>query len=63
LVPEEQSTVLIGLTAQMATDPDDIAVLAAEADGDVVSAAWLVFRPGTDFASLRGGATQPGTSP
>jgi GNAT superfamily N-acetyltransferase len=105
-VPEEQSTVLIGLTAEIAASPvvpegvvlravtadadmrriagmesaawgrelpgladdligriaaapDDIAVLAAEADGDVVSAAWLVFRPGTDFASLWGGTTLP----
>ena len=105
-VPEEQSTVLIGLTAEIAASPvvpegvvlravtadadmrriaemesatwgreltgladdligriaaapDDIAVLAAEAGGDVVSAAWLVFRPGTDFASLWGGTTLP----
>ena len=47
------------LTGRIAATPDDIAVLAAEADGDVVSAAWLVFRPGTDFASLWGGSTLP----
>jgi hypothetical protein len=29
----------------------------AEADGQVVSAGWLVFRPGTDFAGLWGGST------
>ncbi len=108
-VPEEQQTVLIGLTAELATSPalpddvvlrwvtadadmrriaamesavwgkdwswlgenliglvaaapDDIAVLAAEAGGEVVSAAWLVFfRPGGDgFARLLGGSTLPG---
>jgi GNAT superfamily N-acetyltransferase len=47
------------LAGRIAAAPDDIAVLAAEADGDVVSAAWLVFRPGTDFASLWGGTTLP----
>ena len=47
------------LIGRIAAAPDDIAVLAAEADGDVVSAAWLVFRPGTDFASLSGGTTLP----
>jgi len=105
-VPEEQETVLIGLSAQLAATPvlpagvrlrpvtadadmhriaamesavwgqdwswlgadligriaaapGDIAVLAAEAGGEVVSAAWLVFRPGTDFAGLWGGSTLP----
>ena len=95
-VPEEQETVLIGLTAELAATPvlpagvrlrpvtadadmhriaamesavwgqdwswlgadligriaaapGDIAVLAAEAGGEVVSAAWLVFRPGTEL--------------
>jgi len=107
-VPEEQETVLVGLTAEMATapalpdgvvlrwvtadadmrriaamesavwgqdwswlgenligriaaTPDDIAVLAAEAGGEVVSAAWLVFiQPGADsFGRLLGGSTLP----
>jgi GNAT superfamily N-acetyltransferase len=108
-VPEEQETVLIGLTRDMATEPvvpdgiairqvtsdhdlrriaamesvvweqdwswlgddliarvgaapDQIAVLVAEAagdgnDGQVVSAAWLVYRPGSEFAGLWGGST------
>jgi len=103
-VPEERETVLIGLTAEMATEPvvpdgvvirrvttdagmrriaamesavweqdwtwlgedligrvaaapSEIAVFAAEAGGEVVSAAWLVFRAGTDFAGLWGGST------
>jgi ribosomal protein S18 acetylase RimI-like enzyme len=107
-VPGEERTVLIGLTAELATVPvlpggvvlrqvtadDDmhriaalqsavwgqdwnwlgenligriaaarqgIAVLAAEAGGDVVSAGWLVFfQPGADsFARLLGGSTRP----
>jgi GNAT superfamily N-acetyltransferase len=40
-----------------ATGPDRFRVLVAEAGGRVVSAAWLVMRPGTEFASLWGGTT------
>jgi ribosomal protein S18 acetylase RimI-like enzyme len=49
------------LIARIAAAPDDIAVAAAEADGDVVSAAWLAFfPPGADsFARLLGGSTLP----
>jgi GNAT superfamily N-acetyltransferase len=47
------------LSGQVAGAPDDIAVLVAEADGEVVSAAWLVISPGTAFAGLRGGTTVP----
>ena len=41
----------------MQAAPDEIVVLVAEADGRVISAAWLVFNPGTDFAGLWGGST------
>jgi len=46
------------LIRRTAAAPDDIAVLAAEAVGDVVSAAWLTFsQPGADsFARLLGGS-------
>jgi GNAT superfamily N-acetyltransferase len=37
--------------------PDGIRILVAEAEGRVVSAAWLVMRPGTPFAGLWGGST------
>jgi GNAT superfamily N-acetyltransferase len=39
--------------------PDDIAVFAVHdrATGRLVSAAWLVFYPGTEFAGLWGGST------
>ena len=39
------------------TAPDDTVVLVAEAGGAVVSAAWLVVVPGTEFGMLWGGST------
>ncbi|MDR3084482.1 MAG: GNAT family N-acetyltransferase [Streptomyces sp.] len=45
------------LIGRVAAAPDEIAVYVAEADGEVVSAAWLAFRAGTRFASLWGGST------
>lgn len=47
------------LDGRIAADPDGIAVMAAEAEGELVSAAWLVFRAGTEFAGLWGGSTLP----
>jgi GNAT superfamily N-acetyltransferase len=43
---------LIGLVAGGHTE-----VLAAEADEEVVSAGWIVYKPGTDFAGIWGGST------
>jgi GNAT superfamily N-acetyltransferase len=37
--------------------PDGMRILVAEADGRVVSAAWLVMRAGSPFAGLWGGST------
>jgi len=45
------------LRDRIETAPDNIVVLVAEAAGEVVSAAWLVIIPGTDFGSLWGGST------
>jgi ribosomal protein S18 acetylase RimI-like enzyme len=45
------------LIGRVAAAPDEIAVYVAEAGGEVVCAAWLVFRAGTGFASLWGGST------
>jgi GNAT superfamily N-acetyltransferase len=45
------------LIAAVATIPGEISVWVAEAGGEVVSAARLEFRPGTDFAGLWGGST------
>ncbi|WP_406010944.1 GNAT family N-acetyltransferase [Streptomyces sp. NBC_00637] len=45
------------LIARIGAAPRDTVVLAAEAGGQMVSAAWLAFRPGTQFATLLGGST------
>ncbi|MEE6261606.1 GNAT family N-acetyltransferase [Plantactinospora sonchi] len=45
------------LRDRISSAPENIVVLVAEAAGEVVSAAWLVILPGTDFAALWGGST------
>jgi GNAT superfamily N-acetyltransferase len=45
------------LAERQSADPDDLAIFVAEAGSRLVSAAWLVGNPGTDFAGLWGGAT------
>ncbi|MDP9395479.1 MAG: GNAT family N-acetyltransferase [Actinomycetota bacterium] len=45
--------------AEHAADPEAISVHVAVAGDRVVSAAWVRFHAGTDFASLWGGATAP----
>jgi GNAT superfamily N-acetyltransferase len=45
------------LHAKVQATPHEVVVLVAELDGQVISAAWLVFQPGTDFAGLWGGST------
>ncbi|MET8944801.1 GNAT family N-acetyltransferase [Streptomyces sp. NPDC004542] len=47
------------LTGRLSIAPDDVSVHVAEAGGEVVCAAWLLFRPGTEFANLLGGSTLP----
>ncbi|MFI0416702.1 GNAT family N-acetyltransferase [Spongiactinospora sp. 9N601] len=47
------------LIARVAAAPDQIVVMVAEAGGEVVCAAWLDFREGTEFAGLWGGSTLP----
>ena len=49
------------LIDQIAAAPDDISVVAAEADGEVVSSAWTAFfeRGADSFARLLGGSTLP----
>jgi ribosomal protein S18 acetylase RimI-like enzyme len=49
------------LIGRIAAAPHDIAIVAAEAGGDVVSAAWLAFFPPSadSFARLLGGSTLP----
>jgi N-acetylglutamate synthase-like GNAT family acetyltransferase len=45
------------LIREVAAAPEDFIVLTAEAAGQVVAAAWLEMRPGSQFAGLWGGAT------
>lgn len=47
------------LAREIAADPDSITVVVAEAGDEVVSAAWIRYARGTDFATLWGGATLP----
>jgi GNAT superfamily N-acetyltransferase len=47
------------LLAERAADPDSVSIFVAEADGRVVSAGWVRFPRGTEFATLWGGATLP----
>ncbi|TDE08443.1 GNAT family N-acetyltransferase [Jiangella asiatica] len=48
------------LIRRVSAAPDEIVILVAEAGGSggqVIAAAWLVFRQGTEFAGLWGGST------
>ena len=45
------------LIREVAAAPEDFLVLVAEAGTQVVSAGWISFQPGSDFAGLWGGAT------
>jgi hypothetical protein len=45
------------LEAEREADPDALAIVVAEAGGEVVSAGWVRFEGETDFATLWGGAT------
>jgi hypothetical protein len=47
------------LIASRASAPGDIAFFSVtdDATGQLVSAAWIIFHPGTDFAYLAGGST------
>ena len=47
------------LAREVAHDAEHFLVFVAEADGEVVSAAWLATKPGTGFAGLWGGSTLP----
>jgi GNAT superfamily N-acetyltransferase len=45
------------LRSRLASDPENLKVFAAEAAEELVSAAWVEFNQGTDFAGLWGGST------
>jgi GNAT superfamily N-acetyltransferase len=48
------------LHAEHAVDPHAMTIVVAESGGQVVSAGWVRFEQGTDFATLWGGSTLPG---
>jgi GNAT superfamily N-acetyltransferase len=47
------------LEAELEVDRKGLAIVVAEAAGDVVCAGWVRFEHGTEFATLWGGATLP----
>jgi GNAT superfamily N-acetyltransferase len=47
------------LEAEVAADPDAIAIVLAEAGETLVCAGWIRFERGTEFATLWGGGTLP----
>ena len=54
---EDRSWLAEDLIGRVGVTPID--VLVAEAGDEVVSAGWIVYQPGTDFAGLWGGSTLP----
>jgi GNAT superfamily N-acetyltransferase len=56
---EDWSWLATDLAERQAAAGDHIAVFAAEAGPDMISVAWLVRDPGSEFATLWGGATRP----
>lgn len=45
------------LEGRVGSGDEDIVIVVAEAEGEVVAAAWLVLKAGRDFAGLWGGST------
>jgi GNAT superfamily N-acetyltransferase len=54
---EDRSWQAEGLAAELAADPTSLTILVAEAGNDVVSAGWVRYMRGTEFATLWGGST------
>ena len=56
---DEDHSWLDDLAAERAADPDGLRIFVAQAGDLIVSAGWIRFPPGTEFATLWGGATLP----
>ena len=56
---EDWSWLAADLAERQAAFPAHVAIFVADAGPDLVSAAWLIRDPETDFATLWGGATRP----
>jgi ribosomal protein S18 acetylase RimI-like enzyme len=55
---DDATGLVTAVSTEHAADPEAMSVhLAVADDGSVVSAAWIRFHPGTEFASLWGGST------
>jgi GNAT superfamily N-acetyltransferase len=54
---EEREWLAVELEREIAAGPEALSVLVAEAGDTVVSAGWVRYDAGTDFASLWGGST------
>lgn len=59
--PRDQAWLVDDLRAEMIARADDLQIFFAEdaVSGELMSAAWIRFTPGTDFAGLWGGSTHP----
>ncbi|WP_228717442.1 GNAT family N-acetyltransferase [Allosaccharopolyspora coralli] len=55
---QDWSALADDLGSRIEAAPDDIAVFVAEAGGEIVSAAWLVYFGAADVAGLWGGSTR-----
>jgi len=56
---QHDETQAADLEAEIAADPDAIAIVLAEAGDTLVCAGWARFEAGTEFATLWGGGTLP----
>jgi predicted GNAT family acetyltransferase len=56
---EDNATHADDLERERDADPAALRIFVAEADGDVVSAAWMRLPPHTEFGTLWGGSTLP----
>ncbi|HST47679.1 GNAT family N-acetyltransferase [Jatrophihabitans sp.] len=56
---EDWTWLAADLAERQANSPDHLAIFAAEAGPQMISVAWLVRDPGSEFATLWGGATRP----
>jgi GNAT superfamily N-acetyltransferase len=56
---EDHGWIVDSLAEERAADPDGLRIFIAEAGDAVVSAAWVRFPSGTEFATLWGGSTLP----
>jgi len=56
---DDRGWLVDSLEAERAVDPDALTIVVAEADDTTVSAGWIRFARGTEFATLWGGGTLP----